>query len=288
MKQLSLLLAIAFICSTVSAQNPSKVDTIHIGNITIVKKKGAGSNDGWDKSIQLGRHRKNKASNVTTNWFIFDLGFANYNDKTNYSTVPASYFSSKPGQPAIGANDFKLRTGKSIDVNLWFFMQRINLAKQYVHLQYGLGLELNNYRFKSNLSFKENGTNPYPPYNANTGSFVLRDSIAFSKDKLAADYITVPLMLHFTSNPVNSDKAISLGVGVSAGYLYSQRNKQKSSERGKDKNRGDYDMEKFKLSYVAELGLGPVKLYGSYSPKSIFNNSLDFRPYTVGLRFSNW
>ena len=287
MKQLSLLLAAAIICSNVSAQkDPNKVDTVHIGNITIIKKKGNGENDGWEKSIKLGRHR-NKLSNVSTNWFIFDLGFANYSDKTDYTKVPSNYLANRPGQPALGANDFKLRGGKSINVNFWFFMQRLNLAKHYVDLQYGLGLDLNNYRFKNNISFKENGTNPYPPYNVNTGSFVLRDSIAFSKNKLAADYVTVPLMLHFTTNP-NSSRALSLTAGVSAGYLYSQRNKQKSSERGKDKNRGDYDMEKFKLSYVAELGLGPVKLYGSYSPKSIFDNSLDFKPYAIGLRFSNW
>ena len=289
MKQLSLLLAAAFICLTTSAQkDPNKVDTVHIGNITIIKKKGSGENEGWNKSIQLGRHTKNKPANVTTNWFLFDLGFANWDDKTNYNTVPSAYFANKPGQPALGANDFKLRSGKSVDVNVWLFMQRLNLAKHYLNLQYGLGLELNNYRFQSNISFKENGNNPYPPYNVNGGSFILRDSIAFSKNKLAADYVTVPLMLHFTSNPYNSNKAISLGFGVSAGYLYSQRNKQKSSERGKDKNRGDYDMEKFKISYIAELGLGPVKLYGSYSPKSIFNNSLDFKPYNIGIRFSNW
>ena len=95
-------------------------------------------------------------------------------------------------------------------------------------------------------------------------------------------------MLNFASNQADYNKGISASFGVSAGYLYSQRNKQKSSERGKDKNKGEYDMEKFKLSYLGELGIGPVRLYGSYSPKSMYSNSLDMRPYTVGLRFSNW
>lgn len=95
-------------------------------------------------------------------------------------------------------------------------------------------------------------------------------------------------MLNFVSNPNNRKKGISLSAGVSAGYLFSQRNKQKSAERGKDRNKGDYDLNTFKFSYVAELGLGPVRFYGSYSPKSIYNHSLDMRPYTVGFRFSNW
>jgi hypothetical protein len=95
-------------------------------------------------------------------------------------------------------------------------------------------------------------------------------------------------MLNLSTNPAYENKGLSVSVGVSAGYLYSQRNKQKSDERGKEKNKGDYDLERFKLSYIAELGLGPVRLYGSYSPQSMYKNGLDMRPYTVGIRLSNW
>src|SRR5690606_32967226 len=118
--------------------------------------------------------------------------------------------------------------------------------------------------------------------------FVFRDSISFNKNKLAADYITVPLMLNFTTNPYRGSRALSASFGVSAGYLYSQRNKQKSDERGKMKNKGDYDLNRFKFSYVGELGLGPVKLYGSYSPESMYDNNMDMRPYTLGIRLSNF
>jgi hypothetical protein len=117
--------------------------------------------------------------------------------------------------------------------------------------------------------------------------FIFRDSISFTKNKLAADYLTVPLMLNFSTTPNNDKKALSISFGVSAGYLYSQRNKQKSEERGKEKNKGDYDLNRFKFSYVGELGLGPVKLYGSYSPKSMYDRGMDVRPYTFGIRLSN-
>jgi len=110
----------------------------------------------------------------------------------------------------------------------------------------------------------------------------------FSKNKLAADYLTVPMMLNFSSNPGDHNRGISVSVGVSAGYLYSQRNKQESNKRGKQKNKGDYDLEQFKFSYIAEVGLGPVRLYGSYSPNSLFQKGLDMRPYTLGVRLSNW
>lgn len=288
MKKLSLLLAMAIICLTVSAQEPEKKeekDTIRVGGIIIIKK-GKDKHD-KDVEVKVGTGTKKKKSNVTTNWWIVDLGFANYNDKTNYANT-GTYLINRPGYPALDKNDFKVKAGKSVNVNIWVFMQRVNLIKHYVNLKYGFGVELNNYRYKSAISYNEDGLVPYTANTQTNAPFIFRDSIAFTKNKLAADYATVPVMLNFVSNPHQHKKGISLGVGVSAGYLYSQRNKQKSTERGKLKNRGDYGLERFKFAYVAELGVGPVMLYGSYSPKSMYEKSLDIRPYNIGFRFSYW
>lgn len=294
MKKLTLLLAMATLCISVKAQqdtvtvnvNIQKNDTMRIGNILIIKK-GKKYDFTKDSSRTTTGKTNYKNSKVSTDFFVLDLGFANYDDQTDYSNT-GDYLVSRPGSPALSANDFKLRTGKSINVNIWFFMQRLSLVKKNISLKYGLGLELNNYRFKgqSPISYKEGGVIPYSGGQQTTAPFIFRDSISFSKNKLAADYLTVPLMLNFASNKADSKKGISLSAGVSAGYLYSQRNKQKSDERGKQKNKGEYDLEKFKLSYVAELGIGPVKLYGSYSPKSMYDHSLDFKPYTIGIRLS--
>lgn len=291
MKKLTLLLATAIICLNAAAQDEKgksgeTKDTIRIGGMIIVKK-GKPAKDG-DVEINInGPKTPRRKRNVSTNWGIIDLGFSNYNDQTNYANA-GSYLVNRPGYPALDKNDFKLRAGKSINVNLWLFMQRVNLIKHHVNLKYGLGVELNNYRYKSDINYNEDGLVPYTANTQTNAAFIFRDSISFSKNKLAADYLTVPLMLNFTTRPFNEKKGLSLSVGVSAGYLYSQRNKQKSSERGKLKNKGDYDMEKFKISYIAELGLGPVRLYGSLSPKSMYEHSLDIRPYNIGFRFSNW
>lgn len=294
MKKLIAMFALALFCLNTQAQTDtltvtdtsvvitSKRDTVRIGKIMIIKKNK-------DKTIVTADStRKKRNSRLTTNWGIVDLGFANWNDQTDYST-PNGFLVNQPGTPAINGNDFKLRSGKSVNVNIWLFMQKYDLVKKNISIKYGLGLELNNYRFKSPLSFKEDGIIPYDPLNTSTNApFVFRDSISFKKNKLAADYLTVPLMLTFRTNSGKGKPQLSFGFGVSAGYLYSQRNKQVSEQRGKQKNRGDYDLEKFKLSYIAEIGLGPVKFYGSYSPKSMFNNDLDFKPYSFGLRFSKF
>lgn len=279
--------AISF-AQTDSVQVEKKGDTIRIGGMVILKK--GEPEEKKHVTVTVGNRRKQRNnSNISTASWIVDLGFSNWIDKTNYASATAnSFIVNKPGTPDLVENDFKLKTVKSVNVNIWFFMQRLNLVKHYVNLKYGLGIELNNYRFKSAVSLKEGGFNPYNSLQNISHPFIFRDSISFSKDKLAADYITIPLMLNFRTNKDYSDKGISLSAGVSAGYLYNSRNKQKSSERGKLKNHGDYDLEKWKFSYIAELGLGPAHLYGSYSPKSIFQNGLDYRPYNVGIRLSNW
>ncbi len=304
MKKFTLLLATVLLSQIGFAQEDStkisipadttlpagRNDTIRIGNILIIKKgKKTTDDDGENVNITMGRnnYEGKKSSKVSTNWGVLDIGFSNYEDKTDYTNT-GTYLVNQPGSPSLGKSDFKLRTGKSINVNIWFFMQRLSLIKNHVNLKYGLGLELNNYRYKSSLSYRENGVIPYSGGQQTNEPFIFRDSVAFSKNKLAADYLTVPFMINFASNPHSSKKGISVSLGASAGYLYSQRNKQKSDERGKDKNKGEYDLERFKLSYIAELGLGPVRLYGSYSPKSMYEHSLNLRPYTLGLRFSNW
>lgn len=292
MKRIYVLAAICFASTTVLAQNDStrtsQPDTIRIGGMVIIKKDSPDQHR--QTSVTIGNHDRHTHSNVSTAQFIFDLGFANWNDKTDYASATSqNILVNKPGTNApLSANDFKLKNGKSSNVNIWLFMQRLNVIKHYVNLKYGIGVELNNYRFKSNISFKESGVNPYASTQSINHAFVIRDSVNFSKNKLAADYVTVPIMINLKTNPNSSSKGISVSAGVSMGYLYNSRNKQISTERGKLKNRGDYDLEKWKFSYIGELGLGPIRLYGSYTPKSIFANALNMRAYNVGIRFSNW
>ncbi|MEP7278994.1 MAG: outer membrane beta-barrel protein [Bacteroidota bacterium] len=256
-----------------STGNPRrKEDTIRIGNLVIVKK-GDGHYENKDGSVSASRTRLN-LHNVSTNWLIIDLGFANYSDKTNYANAMAA------GVVAPGATKerFNLRNGKSVDVNIWLFMQRLNIISHVVNLKYGVGVELNNYRYEAPVLYDK------------TANIFTRDLARhYKKDKLAADYITVPLMLNFNFTPHNFyHRSVGLSTGISAGYLYSSRQKMITREDGKQKIRDDMYLRPFKLSYVAELQLGPVKLYGSLATESMFEKGLDQTPYNIGLRLSNW
>lgn len=273
MKRIVILLTGISMALTSLAQDENtgeKIDTVKIGNMIIIKK--AGRNDGERRSSDVTIYRRHYTpTNISTNWFIVDLGVSNYDDQTAYGTGEALAFA-----PGLEKDDFKLRTGKSVNVNIWIVMQRLNMIKHVVNLKYGLGLELNNYRYKKNLLYETDPT-----------MVVLDDTRNYSKNKLAADYLTVPIMLNFNFTP-NRSKGFGFSAGVSAGYLYSSRQKTITSEDGKQKERDDFDLRPWKLSYIGELSLGPVKLYGSLATQSMFEKGLNQTPYNVGFRLSNW
>ena len=279
-----LLAAIAMSTSMLSlAQTDTtkreKIDTIKVGGMIIIKKSDGDGHDtirNRNRTITISNNRNNVKrtnSNLRTNWWIVDLGFSNFNDKTNYAAAQASGFVA----PGVGEDQLELRTGKSVNVNIWFFMQRLNMVKNVVNLKYGLGLELNNYRFDDErVYFQENPTR-----------IVLNEDYkGAKKNKLAADYVTVPVMLNLNFTPGRKNGFLVSG-GVSAGYLYSSRQKFKVGDN-KDKNHDDFDLRKWKLAYIGELGLGPVRLYGSYAMKSMWEKGLDQTPYNVGVRISSF
>ncbi len=275
MKRMYVLLAgccfaLSSLAQTDTTGKSNESDTIRVGGMIIIKK---GQTNGDEYEEVTIHHRKSdyKPSNISTNWFIFDLGFANFNDQTDYAKAQSGGFLGA----GVGEGQFDLRTGKSVNVNIWFFMQKLNITKHVVNLKYGLGIETNNYHYEDKrLLYKKNP------------NMIVLDSIEHDKNKLAVDYITIPLMLNFNFTP-RREEGFGLSVGVSAGYRYSSRQKFKD-DGDVNKTHGSFELEPWKIAYIAELQFGPVKFYGSYATKSMYKNDLNHIPYNVGIRFSNW
>jgi hypothetical protein len=278
MKSILLVCVAACLFNSGFAQNDTTIkketnDTIRIGGMVIIKKPGNNNNEiiTGEKTTRIPSRRKTP-QNLTTNWWIIDMGFSGFNDKTVYASAEAQAFA-----PGSTEDWFDIKSGKSRNVNIWFFMQRLNLIKHVVNLKYGLGLELNNYFFDDeSIRFQKNPT------------LVVMDNAlkGAKKNKLAADYLTVPLMVNFNFTPERRN-GFGFSAGISAGYLYSARQKVKFSD-DKVKVHNDFDLQDWKLSYVGEINLGLVKLYGSYAFQSMWERGLDHTPFNAGLRFSNW
>jgi hypothetical protein len=280
-----------------------KQDTVKVGNFYIVKKNAENGNvilnaRNQTGSIQIGNvtikandldrnpvikieRKKPAPKKISTNWWILDLGFAGKRDETNYTTAVVNNNYLRTFGAANGAPNnqtFNVNNGKTTNVNLWFFMQKVSIVKQAVFLKYGMGMEMYNFRYDSRVSYRKES---FP--------YLYNDSISFSKNKLFAGYLSVPLMLHINTTPGNK-KGFSFSAGVSAGYLVGSRVKQKSEERGKQKYKGDFDLSPFRTALIGELGIGPVKLYGSYSLNTLHDSytRLEQYPFALGIRFSNW
>lgn len=289
MKKILFLFVAILSLQMLNAQE-NQSDTIRVGGMIIIKKKDENGhvkpeiklkkneeeNETEEPNNTEDKKDKKKNKNITTNWWVMDFGLSQFNDLTDYNSAAVQ---NPSGGFAPGATKdwFKLRNGKSINVNFWFFMKKINLISHVANFKYGLGLELNNYRFSNPVLFQTNPTKvAYIPSSVNS----------FSKNKLAADYLTLPAMLNLNLTP-NTKKGLAISAGMSIGYLYNSRQKTVSSANGKQKNHDSFELEPWKISYIGEIKMGGIKLYGSLATKSMFSKGLDMVPYNVGFRFSN-
>ena len=283
MKSFFLLLNALFIFTLSNAQ-----DTIRVGNLVIVKpvKDSITENTFTTKNkvVNFSTPKTRKFDNINnrTSYFDWDFGFANFIDNTPvllYTAIPNSIYppSGNP-PPYMDANSLSLNHMKSSNVNLWFVQQRVKLIKNFVSLQYGVGLEMFNFRFEKNISFRED-----------VAGKIKYDNVNFSKNKLFVEYLTVPVKLNFNLSP-GASKPLHVSIGMSAGYLLKARNKQISAERGKEKYNGTFNLNNWRVASIAELGFGNFTLYGSYSHTNLFDKQetiLNLTPIAIGIKLSD-
>ncbi|UYQ92989.1 PorT family protein [Chitinophaga horti] len=283
-------------------------DTVQIKQLIIVKTKDVKGRSNYKLYQDTAYLRNRLKKNVHTKWLVFDLGFNNYVDKSKYyealalSYYPANNFQNSVGfydnhvsksydYSASGLNtfaprttsapltptEFRVLTGKSVNFNVWLFMQRLNIYKHKFNLQYALGLEMNNYHFARGITYQPG----YP-------TTIVRDSVTFSKNKLFAQYLTVPLMLNYTSNPARPGRAFKASFGLTGGYLLKARTKQISEERGKIKRTDDFNLNKWRAGFTGELGYGPVKFYGNLAFTPLHDYGLEQFPFAIGVRLNGF
>jgi len=260
-------------------------DTVRLGRLNIIKSQDSNNKKDWESMIEDGdfdntrisiERAPKKLKNVTTNWFSFDLGYANYIDESpqkmaDFSLPYSKYF--------VNSGSLKLDNRKASNFNIWIVQQKLNVYQHKINLKYGVGFEMFNFRFEQPVSFRNE-----------PGKTLYMDDVNFTKNKLFVKYLTVPVQLNFQPNPY-SRKGFYASIGLSAGYLVDARNKQISPERGKQKYDGTFELNNLRFATIGELGIGGIRLYGSYGSINLFDKNqshFSFFPYALGLRFSNF
>lgn len=301
-----IMMAVREVQAQTAAPAPT-ADTIQIKGLIIIKGKDARGKSTYKFYNDTAYARNKLKKNLHTKWFVIDVGFNNYIDRSDYTgasvlsrdvryayapNMLTSYqaeksydysayglntFAPRGGAEPLTPDEFKLITGKSINVNIWIIQQRLNIYKHRFNIIYALGVEMNNYRYARNITYVPG----YPTQ-------IIRDTVNFSKNKLFAEYLSIPLMLNFNSNPARPGRSFELSMGVMGGYLVKSRTKQISEERGKIKRTDDFNLKQWRFGLTSELAYGPVKLYGNFSLTPLHDYGLEQYPFSVGIRFNGF
>jgi hypothetical protein len=225
--------------------------------------------DGNDPNKKDETKKAKKKSQTWSHWSGVELGFNTMVDYKNSTDLGSEY-------------NYLQSPGKSYHVALNFWEKGFNIYKNNVKVVTGLGLEFENYSIKNNVILNVNG--PLPIY---TLIPTLLQLPSMPKNKIRANYLTVPLMLDFNTSH-KEKKNWHISTGIIAAWKYSSYGKQTvviNNHNVTTKTKADYDMNNFKFSATLRAGYRGINLFANYGLNTLFNksNNPDFYPVTVGI-----
>ncbi|AHM60519.1 hypothetical protein D770_11310 [Flammeovirgaceae bacterium 311] len=214
---------------------------------------------------------------------------------------------------AVGVNvlqnapeQFSLKTWGSKSVNI-YYLYDIKLGNSAFSFHPGIGLGLEKYEIENPVTpvFRESVPGINEP-----GSVLILDSLQFvygsglyKKNRLAANYVDVPLEFTWASNRTNPKAGFKVTVGGKVGILYGSHMKLKytvGDDTRKDKLKRDWNLNPFRYSAIARIGYSAFNLYAEYQFSELFdagdgpyyrtrrnnttNGPAPFLPYPEGIR----
>lgn len=212
--------------------------------------------------------KKKKRSEA--HWAGIDFGF---------SMLMNSNFENKFPQNPYWQND----AAKSQTWNVNLLEHKFNFGTPYVGLTTGLGMSFTSVAFKNNYIL----TTGYDASGSDTLFAVIDTVNDYSKNKLKASYLTVPLLLEFNTN-MDSDKSFYFAAGVVGGVRMTSKVKRHGEFDGKKfefKDKGRFGLNAFKLDATVRMGYSDFGVFASYSLLPLFDKDItaDIYPLTFGL-----
>lgn len=279
----SIIFALSMGCAfTTSAQDNEKnsADTI-----IVIGKDGKDGKNGKDDgySLQLSNHGAkiskkkdgDKSPRIQTYWGLVDLGLNFIQDQSVYGAGNA--LTNKYG---VQEDWFDLRNGRSWNVNIYPVMVSYKVLKQKkfeVNLYSGIGLQIYNFRYKTNLTHHSDPTD----------KLTNDASVKFTKNKLSQNFLTVPLMVNF-NHKLDKKNWLTYGFGASAGYNLNTWTKQQSAEFGTQKNHDLHNFNEFNVNVIGEIGINSLRFFASYQLTNMYKGSdLKQQPISFGIRFGH-
>lgn len=240
---------------------------MNIGNReVIIITKSDGESEEYDIDFDEDQEEPSKRSNRSeAHWSGVDFGFTmlmNNNFENSFSNNP--YWENDAARSQVW--------------NLNLFEHKFNFGTPYVGLTTGLGFSFTGIAFKDNYVLSSN---------ADTVFATIDTVNVYSKNKLRASYLTVPLLLEFTTS-AGSDNGFYLAAGVVGGVRLTSRVKRNGEFEGrefKERIKGNYGLNSFRLDAAARFGYGNWGVFANYNLLPLFDDgrTVDVYPLTFGL-----
>lgn len=260
-------LAAAFI--TIAATAQTEQDTITMGKtkVIVIKDENDSTDVAWEDN-------ENNTKLENTHWAGIDFGVNVLMNKDNSTN--------------LGAENkwLELDYSQSMSVRFNFLEQKIRIYKDYVGLLVGAGVSFNSYGLKNNVQIVSN-TTEYP--DTTFGAYIPDTLRNFTKNKLRAAYLQLPLMVEFNTNE-DPKKSFHLAAGIIGGWKVGSMTKQKYEEDNsqvKLKVRDDFNLTPFTLDLTARVGYRNFTLFGTYGLTPLFQDDKgpEVYPVTLGVSF---
>lgn len=248
-------------------EGSGKADTtrMNVGNseFIIITKSDSKSDDDMDLEFDEDEpKRKNKSE---AHWSGIDFGVTmlmNENFENNFANNP--YWNNDAARSQVW--------------NLNLLEHKFNFGTPYVGLTTGLGFSFTSVAFRDNYLVQST---------ADTVFAVMDTVNTYSKNKLKASYLTVPLMLEFNTS-ADEDRSFYLAAGVVGGVRLTsklKRNGEYSGMEFEERIKGNYNLNSFKLDAAARLGYGNWGVFANYSLLPLFDDgkTVEVYPLTFGL-----
>lgn len=231
----------------------------------IIITKGENSDEDYDLDFDEDGDEKPHKNKSEAHWAGLEFGVTSLmNDQFDNSFANHPYWK----------ND----AAKSQVWNLNFMEHKFNFGTPYVGLTTGMGLNFTSIAFSDNYLLRS----------TSDSLFAIIDTVnTYSKNKLKASYLTVPLLLEFNTS-ADADRSFYFAAGVIGGVRMTSKVKRKGEFDGKEfeqKEKGTYGLNSFKLDATARLGYGNWGAYASYALLPVFDTgkTTAVHPLTFGL-----
>ena len=169
---------------------------------------------------------------------------------------------------------------RSLSWSFNFYEEKIRLIKNHVGILTGAALTYNSYGIKTNARIQHNADSTFATQ--------IPDSVyRFSKNKLRATYLRVPLMLEFNTSE-DPERTFHLAVGAIGGLRIGSITKQFYEIDGqeyRDRVKSDFNLNSFTLDAAVRVGYRNFTLWANYGLTPLFEDGKgpEVYPLSVGL-----